>query len=29
MSSIENKGSINPVEIDIYDNDGQLGLYVP
>lgn len=29
ISSIENKGSINPVDIDIYDNDGQLGLYIP
>lgn len=29
ISSIEFKGSIYPVEINIYDNDGQPGLYVP
>lgn len=27
--SIEYHGSIYPVEIDVHDNDGQLGLYVP
>lgn len=29
ISSIQYKGSVYPVEINIYDNDGQLGLYVP
>lgn len=29
ISSIEYKGSIEPVEINIYDNDGQLGLNIP
>lgn len=29
ISSIEYDGDIIPVEINIYDNDGQLGLYVP
>lgn len=29
ISSIEYDGDIIPVEISIYDNDGQLGLYVP
>jgi conjugative transposon TraM protein len=29
ISSIEYQGSINPVDIDIYDNDGQIGLYIP
>lgn len=29
ISSIEYKGSIYPVEINVYDNDGQPGLYVP
>lgn len=29
ISSIEYIGDIIPVEINIYDNDGQLGLYVP
>lgn len=29
ISSIEYHGSIYPVEINVYDNDGQLGLYVP
>ncbi|MDH6252483.1 conjugative transposon TraM protein [Chryseobacterium sp. H1D6B] len=29
ISSIEYHGSIYPVEIDIHDNDGQPGLYVP
>ncbi|MBD3906082.1 conjugative transposon protein TraM [Chryseobacterium sp. Ch-15] len=27
--SIEDNGQIHSVEIDIYDNDGQLGLYIP
>jgi len=29
ISSIEYQGSIQPVEISIHDNDGQLGLYIP
>lgn len=29
ISSIQYKGSVYPVEINIYDNDGQLGLYIP
>lgn len=29
ISSIEHRGSIIPVELNIYDNDGQPGLYVP
>lgn len=29
ISSIEYQGSIFPVEINVHDNDGQLGLYVP
>ncbi|MBD3905383.1 conjugative transposon protein TraM [Chryseobacterium sp. Ch-15] len=29
ISSIEFKGQIHPVEINIHDNDGQLGLYIP
>lgn len=29
ISSIEFQGSIYPVEINVHDNDGQLGLYVP
>lgn len=29
ITSIEYDGDIIPVEINIYDNDGQLGLYVP
>lgn len=29
ISSIEHDGDIIPVEINVYDNDGQLGLYVP
>jgi len=29
ISSIEYKGTITPVDINIYDNDGQLGLYIP
>lgn len=29
ISSIEHKGSIIPAELNIYDNDGQPGLYVP
>jgi conjugative transposon TraM protein len=29
ISSIEYHGSIYPVEINVHDNDGQLGLYVP
>ena len=29
ISAIEYKGSIYPVEINVHDNDGQLGLYVP
>lgn len=29
ISSIEYQGSIYPVEINVHDNDGQLGLYVP
>ncbi|MCD9855748.1 conjugative transposon protein TraM [Epilithonimonas sp. JDS] len=29
ISSIEYHGSIYPVEINVYDNDGQIGLYVP
>lgn len=29
ISSIEFDGDIIPVEINVYDNDGQLGLYVP
>ncbi|MDC8102942.1 conjugative transposon protein TraM [Chryseobacterium sp. B21-037] len=29
ISSIQYKGSVYTVEINIYDNDGQLGLYVP
>lgn len=29
ISSIEHQGSISPVDIDIYDNDGQIGLYIP
>ena len=29
ISSIEYKGTITPVEINIHDNDGQLGLYIP
>lgn len=29
ISAIEYQGSIYPVEINIHDNDGQLGLYVP
>ncbi|MBW7674255.1 conjugative transposon protein TraM [Chryseobacterium chendengshani] len=29
ISSIEFKGSIYPVEINVYDNDGQAGLYIP
>ena len=29
ISSIEYRGSIYPVEINIHDNDGQPGLYVP
>lgn len=29
ISSIEYKGSIYPVEINVHDNDGQLGLMIP
>jgi conjugative transposon TraM protein len=29
ISSIEFHGSIYPVEINVHDNDGQLGLYIP
>lgn len=29
ISSIEFNGVIHPVEINIHDNDGQLGLYIP
>jgi conjugative transposon TraM protein len=29
ISSIQYKGNVYPVEINIHDNDGQLGLYVP
>lgn len=29
ISSIEYNGGIHPVEINIHDNDGQLGLYIP
>ncbi|MGX5683132.1 conjugative transposon protein TraM [Chryseobacterium cucumeris] len=29
ISSIEYKGTITPVDINIHDNDGQLGLYIP
>ncbi|AZB11615.1 conjugative transposon protein TraM [Chryseobacterium sp. G0162] len=29
ISSIQYKGSVYPVEINVHDNDGQLGLYVP
>jgi conjugative transposon TraM protein len=29
ISSIEHQGIIYPVEINVHDNDGQLGLYVP
>lgn len=29
ISSVEYRGSIQPVDISIYDNDGQLGLYIP
>ncbi|MGI9650873.1 conjugative transposon protein TraM [Chryseobacterium sp. RLHN22] len=29
ITSVEYDGDIIPVEINIYDNDGQLGLYVP
>jgi len=29
ISSIQYKANIYPVEINVYDNDGQLGLYVP
>ncbi|MFN1217687.1 conjugative transposon protein TraM [Chryseobacterium kwangjuense] len=29
ISSIQYNGSVYPVEINVYDNDGQLGLYVP
>ncbi|MNK71857.1 hypothetical protein D3C87_913200 [compost metagenome] len=29
ISSIEYRGSIYPVEVNVHDNDGQLGLYVP
>lgn len=29
ISSIEYQGSIQPVEINIHDNDGQLGLHIP
>jgi len=29
ISSIEYRGSIQPVEISIHDNDGQLGLHIP
>lgn len=29
ISSIEYRGSIQPVEISIHDNDGQVGLYIP
>lgn len=29
ISSVEYRGSIQPVDISIYDNDGQLGLHIP
>lgn len=29
ISSVEYRGSIQPVDISIHDNDGQLGLYIP
>ncbi|WP_330746950.1 conjugative transposon protein TraM [Chryseobacterium sp. CP-77] len=29
ISSIQYKANVYPVEINVYDNDGQLGLYVP
>ena len=29
ISSIQYKGNVYPVEINIYDNDGQPGLYIP
>lgn len=29
ISSIQYKGNVCPVEINVHDNDGQLGLYVP
>ncbi|CAH0196565.1 conjugative transposon protein TraM [Chryseobacterium sp. Bi04] len=29
ISSIQSQGNVYPVEINIHDNDGQLGLYVP
>jgi len=29
ISSIQSKGNVYPVEINIHDNDGQSGLYVP
>lgn len=29
ISSIQYKGNIYPVEINVHDNDGQMGLYVP
>ncbi|MBB6330022.1 conjugative transposon TraM protein [Chryseobacterium sediminis] len=29
ISSIQSQGNIYPVEINIHDNDGQMGLYVP
>lgn len=29
ISSIQSQGNIYPVEINVHDNDGQLGLYVP
>lgn len=29
ISSIEYQGSIYPVEINVHDNDGQLGLFIP
>lgn len=29
ISSIQSQGNIYPVEINVHDNDGQMGLYVP
>ena len=29
ISSIQSEDNIYPVEINVYDNDGQMGLYVP
>lgn len=29
ISSIQYKGNVYPVEINVHDNDGQLGLYIP